>query len=138
MLFRSGLSRLDGQRPDGVTLVPWSHGRPLVWDATCPDTFAFSYQGQATTEAGCVAAMAEDRKQDKYAHLAPQHLIQPVAIETSGAIGPSTLQFLKELGRRISQSSRDPCSTQFLLQRLSMAVQRGNAVAVLGSARGLV
>ena len=53
-----------------------------------------------------------------------------------GPIGPSTLPFLKELGRCISQTSRDPRSTQFLLQRLSIAVQRGNALAVLGSARG--
>ena len=63
-----GLSRLDGQRPDGMTLVPWSSGRPLVWYATCPDTFASSYRGQATREAGYVAAMAEERKCEKYAH----------------------------------------------------------------------
>ncbi len=40
-----GLSCSDGQRPDGMTLVPWSSGHPLVWDATCPDTFASSYEG---------------------------------------------------------------------------------------------
>ncbi len=39
-----GLSCSDGQRPDGMTLVPWSSGHPLVWDATCPDTFASSYE----------------------------------------------------------------------------------------------
>ena len=90
---------------------------------TCPDTFASSYRGQATREAGGVAAMAEERKSKKYAHLAPHYFIQPVAIETSGAFGPSTLSFLKELGKRISLASGEPRSTQFLLQRLSMAVQ---------------
>ena len=35
----SCLSRNDGKRPDGLTLVPWSHGRCLVWDFTCPDGF---------------------------------------------------------------------------------------------------
>ena len=40
----SGLTRSDGKRPDGVTLVPWRRGKPLVWDATCPDTLAFSYR----------------------------------------------------------------------------------------------
>ncbi len=72
-----------------MTLVPWSSsGHPLVWDATCPDTFASSYESRATLEAGGVASLAEERKSAKYAHLSPQFIIQPVAIETSGAIGP--------------------------------------------------
>jgi hypothetical protein len=28
----NGLSRDDGKRPDGMTLVPWIKGQPLVWD----------------------------------------------------------------------------------------------------------
>ena len=31
----SGLHCSDGKRPDGVSLVPWSAGKYLVWDATC-------------------------------------------------------------------------------------------------------
>ena len=38
-----------------MTIVPWSCGQLLVWDATCPDTLAMSYRGQATTAAGKVA-----------------------------------------------------------------------------------
>ena len=38
-----GLSRSDGKRSDGMSFVPWGQGRPLIWDATCPDTFAVSY-----------------------------------------------------------------------------------------------
>jgi hypothetical protein len=30
----NGLSRDDGKRPDGMTLVPWIKGQPLVWDVT--------------------------------------------------------------------------------------------------------
>ena len=62
----TGLLRSDGKRPDGVTLAPWSSGCLLVWDATCPDTFAISYRAQATSEAGRVAESAEDRKAEKY------------------------------------------------------------------------
>ena len=29
----SSLYRADGNRPDGVTMVPWSNGRLLVWDS---------------------------------------------------------------------------------------------------------
>ncbi|XP_055355475.1 uncharacterized protein LOC129600865 [Paramacrobiotus metropolitanus] len=35
-----GLSRLDGKRPDGLSLFPWKNGLPLIWDVTVCDTFA--------------------------------------------------------------------------------------------------
>ena len=40
--------------------------------------------------------------------------------------------FLKELEQRVKMSSGDPLA-QHLVQRISVAVQRGNAAAVLGS-----
>jgi hypothetical protein len=39
----NGLSRDDGKRPDGMTLVPWIKGQPVVWDVTVVDTLADSY-----------------------------------------------------------------------------------------------
>ena len=59
-----------------------------------------------------------------------------MAIETTGAIGPQSLEFLKELGQRLRQVSGESNSTTYLLQRLSVAVQRGNAASVLGSIGG--
>ena len=38
-----GLSRADGKRPDGATLVTWTRGKPLAWDVTVPDTYAASH-----------------------------------------------------------------------------------------------
>ena len=128
----TGLLRSDGKRPDGVTLAPWSSGCLLVWDATCPDTFAISYRAQATSEAGRVAESAEDRKAEKYRGLPASHSFTPVAIETLGAIGPRSMLFLRDLGRRIALESGEPRSTDYLLQRLSVAVQRGNAASVRG------
>ena len=131
-----GLSRSDGKRPDGMSLVPWGQGRPLVWDATCPaDTFAVSYRSQVMSGAGLVAALAEERKAVKYSHLAPTYLFTPVAMETMGAIGPESRAFLRELGRRVQLESGEANSTTYLLQRLSMAVQWGNAVAIMSCAR---
>lgn len=44
----SGLLRLDGKRPDGITMIPWRNGKFLVWDTTCPDTSAQLYHDNAT------------------------------------------------------------------------------------------
>ena len=108
-------------------------GQVLVWDATCPDTYAPSHISVATREAGAVATQVEQRKQLKYAELEASHHFVPVAIETSGVCGPEAMQFLLELGHRLKAETREPRSLRFLFQRISVAIQRGNAAAVLGT-----
>ena len=54
----------------------------------------------------------------------------PVAIETSGVWGEEALNLVTEIGRRIAELTHDPRSTVFLRQRISVAVQRGNAACV--------
>eukprot|EP00731_Ephydatia_muelleri_P026828 Em0018g928a len=129
----SGLYCSDGKRPDGVSIVPWKCGQLLVWDATCPDTFAPSYSTIAAHQVGAVAQQAEDRKMQKYKHLDSCYFFTPVAIETSGVFGPKTTEFLKELGHRLRQVSGEANSFAYLAQRLSVAIQRGNAASVLGT-----
>ena len=129
----TSICRSDGKRPDGATVMPWKTGQVLVWDVTCPDMYAPSHISVATREAGAVAAQAEQRKRLKYAELEASHHFVPVAIETSGVCGPEALQFLHELGHRLKAETREPRSLQFLFQRISVAIQRGNAAAVLGT-----
>ena len=93
----SGLYCSDGKRPDGVSIVPWKCGQLLVWDATCPDTFAPSYSTIAAQQVGAVAQQAEDKKIQKYKHLDLFYLFIPVAIETTGVFGPRTTEFLKRV-----------------------------------------
>ena len=112
---------------NGVTTVPWKCGKLLVWDGTCPDTFAPSYVSQATTAAGEVAAQAEERK----CSCLPDFV--PVAIETTGVIGPQTSLFMKELGRRARGQTGDPLASSYIFQRLSIAIQRGNSSSIMGS-----
>ena len=81
-----------------MTITPWSTGRPLVWDAACPDTFAASYRIQATSGAGKVAKLAEERKDSKNKHFGPAYIFIPIAIEISSAIGPRARVFLRNLG----------------------------------------
>ena len=54
-------------------------------------------------------------------------------IETSGVFGKQTLSFLKDLACRVRKVSGEVQSFTYLLQRLAVAVQRGNAVSVLGT-----
>ena len=42
----SDTSCANGKRSDGATVLPWKCGRALVWDATCPDTYAASQHAQ--------------------------------------------------------------------------------------------
>ena len=54
-----------------------------------------------------------------------------MAVETSGAIGQQSLAFLKDLGHRLRQVTGEEKSFTYLLQRVSVAVQRRNAASVL-------
>jgi len=125
-----GLSRTDGKRPDGLTLIPWQSGKALVWDVTVSHTMAESYLNTREIVPGHAAELAATRKTDKYASLAAAYIVQPIAFETMGPINSSGLQFLTELGRRISAVSGDKRETSFLFQRLSICIQRFNAVAL--------
>ena len=129
----SGLSRSDGKRPDGVTITPWQAGRTLVWDVTCPDTYAVSHMVLSTREAGAVAAAAEAKKTVKYAELARTHHVAPLAVETSGVFGSGAREFFTELGRRLIRVTGDLMSRCHMIQQISVALQRGNAASVLGT-----
>ena len=104
-----------------------------MWDATCCDTFAISHVRAAVCEAGAVAAKAEENKRDKYSHLDASFLFVPVAVETCGAFGPEAGEFFRELGRRVKRATNEANTYQYLVQRIAMAVQRGNVASVLGS-----
>lgn len=43
ILESTGISRTNGKYPAGLTLVPWSRGKSLMWDTTCVDTLVPSH-----------------------------------------------------------------------------------------------
>ena len=125
-----GLSRSDGKRPDGVTSYLWSRGRPLLWDVTVVNSIAASYINATSRASGAAADEAERRKHNHYIGLKHNYEFTPLAFETFGAIGPETTIFLKSLGKLMKKNTGEARSLDFLLQRISIAIQRGNAICI--------
>ena len=68
----------------------------------------------------------------KYSGLADRFHFVPVAIETSGVMGPQSLRFLKKIGYKAALERHELGELEwFLQQRISLAVVRGNALSVL-------
>ena len=130
-----GLLRVDGKRPDGLTLVPWREGRCLV---TVADTTAASYLTATSTLAGSAAESTSVRKEAKYAELSNRFHFFPIAIESHGPISIKATSFLSDLGRRITMSTSDARETSFLFQHISVTLQRLNAECVSDTFRDLL
>jgi len=105
----------------------------MAWDVTCPDTFAPSHLQASSEAAGSAATEAEVAKRAKYIGLGAGVTFVPIAVETAGAWGPEGWRLISEVGKRLEEASGDRRSTEFLRQRISIAVQRGNAASVLGT-----
>jgi hypothetical protein len=84
-------------------------------------------------QAGTAAASAEEKKSRKYSDIISGVDFIPFAVETSGVWGEQALNLVTEVGRRIAAVTHEPRSTMFLRQRISVALQRGNACYVMGT-----
>ena len=124
----SNLFNANGLRPDGVTLLPYKCGKPLVWDFTCPHPLCTSRISQMN-----VAEIAENNKDLKYASLKENYFFIPVAIDTFGGYGTQARKFVNFIGARLSKKCNDQRRRAFLKQNIGIAIQRGNAKAMLFS-----
>ena len=88
------------------------------------DTFAPSYLHLAVREAGAVAAAAEERKKIKYSNLTSSYCFTAVAVETSGALGPATMNFIKDLGRRLTQATGEEATVSPTAEIVSFCTVR--------------
>src|SRR6218665_3071543 len=79
------------------------------------------------------AEHAADRKRNKYATLPASHEFVPIAVEPLGPINREGREFLRDLGLRGAGGSGVPKEMVFLFQRLSVCIQRFNAVAYRGT-----
>ena len=62
------------------------------------------------------------------------YIFQPIAIETLWAfLAIVLLTFFNDLAHRMRTVSQDTRAGMFLMQRLNVAMQRGNAAYILGT-----
>jgi len=73
------------------------------------------------------------RKITKYSTLASTRCFVPLAFETFGPICESGLSFFDDLGGRLAAVTGNPRERSFLYQRLSIAIQQGNAICFSNS-----
>ena len=97
---------------------------------TVVDTFAQGHYKDSARQAGFAATKCQ-----KYHDLQSNNHLQPVAIETTSVYGKSTTPFLSGLAKKHVDVSGDPRECQWLQQRLSLAVVRGNAASILACVR---
>ena len=97
------------------------------------DTFASTSVIDSALHPGSAASAAESRKREHYRSLTDRYHFEPVAVETTGVLGPSTIAFLKRLGKQISTVTGDKREAEWLLERISLAVVRGNAASILAT-----
>jgi len=105
----------------------------MRWDVTVVSTLADFYLHSTSQSTVSAAETASIRKESKYSSLPPEYLFQLVAIETLGPLNASALNFLSEVGRRLTSLSGDSRETLFLFQRLSMQIQRFNSALITDS-----
>ena len=130
-----GLDLGDGYRPDGIAIFPYASVKSLVRDVTCTDTFSPSTMISYAIQTRAATIEAESIKRSKYASHTDRFDIQPIAVETSGVFGESKLVSLRNFGRRIASAKGDIRERTWLIQRISLAVVRGNAISMALSRR---
>ena len=129
----NGLARDDGIRPDGMTRIPWSHGRSLLWDVTVVDALAQSHLNSTAVTAGSAADYAEELKRTKYQALTEHYVFSPIGIETLGSWGTEAYTTIKEIGSKLATQTGEQRALHFLIPKISIELQRGNASSVLGT-----
>ncbi|KAJ4443841.1 hypothetical protein ANN_05628 [Periplaneta americana] len=131
LLEPPGISRADGKRPDGLTLIPWSRGKSLIWESTCVDTLAPSHLPNTSRCTASAAELAVKKKVNKYAHLLDNYIFVTFDVETFGPWSRDAKVLVSQIGQILISITGDRRCTTYLRQRLSIAIQRGNAMSVL-------
>ena len=73
--------------------------------------------------------MGEERKTKKYQELLDRFIFIPFAVETLGPLGDVAKRQISEIISKIPEKR----ARSFIIQRIGIAVQKGDAASVLGT-----
>ena len=104
----------------------------MVWDFTCSDTIASSHIQIFSVFPGKVSENAETAKLTKYCNLSADYEIVSIGVAAFSSWSPNRLNLIRDR-EKIAQGTEELRSTSFLLEAISIAIQRGNACSVLGT-----
>ncbi|KAJ4428503.1 hypothetical protein ANN_24545 [Periplaneta americana] len=83
--------------------------------------------------AASATELAVKKKVNKYAHLLENYIFVPFAVETFGPWGHDAKVLVSQIGQILISITGDRRCTTYLRQHLSIAIQRRNAMSVLGT-----
>ena len=131
----SGLHQADGKCPDGMTMVPWEQGKYLVWDATCRHFLpvTLSKGSHRARRSCCTCGRRQDHAGSMHTWTTCFNSAQLLWRRVAPYVGPKLRDFLRELGKRLRMVTGEPRLYAFLMQRISVAIQIGNATSVMAS-----
>src|SRR5450631_1844906 len=92
-----------------------------------------SHLSSSSSLAGSAAAKAEERKRLKYHSLEKQSIFVPIGVETMGSLGPEASSFINAIGKRLIANTGEKRASEYLKQRISIAIQRGNIASILAT-----
>ena len=80
----AGLSRSDGKRPDGISIVPWQNNEALCWHMIVICPLVDWYISDAARDAGAVPELTASRKEVKCADLDCRYTFASIEIRELG------------------------------------------------------
>ncbi|KAJ4430081.1 hypothetical protein ANN_22290 [Periplaneta americana] len=86
---------------------------------------------KASKGAASAAELAMKKKVNKYAHLLDNYIFVPFAVDTFGLWSHDAKVLVSQIDQILISITGDRRCTTYLRQRLSIAIQRGNAMRVL-------
>ena len=83
--------------------------------------------------AGAAANFACSEKEDLYEEIMRNYHFVPFAVETFGTFSEPAKLFVDKLGPILNSKSGNVHAKSFFIQKISIAIQRGNVAAIRGT-----